>query len=45
MLNLGKPKDVASERMNVSREVLDAHYDRRNKAEQMDTRRRYLEDL
>ena len=45
MLNRGKPKDVASERMNVSREVLDTHYDRRNKAEQMETRRRYLEDL
>ncbi|AHG00740.1 hypothetical protein HALLA_05865 [Halostagnicola larsenii XH-48] len=45
MLNLGKPKDVAFKRMNVGCEVLEAHYDRRNKAEQMGTRCRYLEDL
>jgi site-specific recombinase XerD len=39
------PKDVASERMNVSTEVLDKHYDRRTKKEQREARQKYLDDL
>ena len=39
------PKDVASERMNVSTEVLDKHYDRRTKEEQREARQKYLDRL
>jgi len=43
--NAEVPKDVASERMNVSREVLDKHYDRRSKSEQREARRKYLDGI
>ncbi|SET84435.1 hypothetical protein SAMN04488694_11427 [Natrinema hispanicum] len=43
--NKDTPKDVISDRMDVSREVLDKHYNKQSKDEQMKTRRRLLEDL
>lgn len=45
MLNKETPKDVVSDRMGVSREILDKHYNKQSKDEQMDTRRKYLEGL
>ncbi|MFC7204705.1 tyrosine-type recombinase/integrase [Haloferax namakaokahaiae] len=45
MLNKETPKDVVSDRMDVSREVLDKHYNKQSKDEQMGTRRKYLEGL
>lgn len=44
-LNEETPKDVISDRMDVSREVLDKHYNKQSKDEQMDTRRKYIEGL
>ena len=38
-------KDVISDRMDVSREVLDKHYNKQSKDEQMETRRKYLNGL
>lgn len=39
------PIDVVSDRMNVSREVLDAHYDRRSEEVKVEQRRDYLEGV
>jgi integrase len=39
------PVDVVSDRMNVSREVLEAHYDRRDEEVKVEQRRAYLEDV
>lgn len=44
-LNEETPKDVISDRMDVSREVLDKHYNKQSKDEQMETRRKYLDGL
>jgi len=44
-LNAGVPKEVVSDRMNVSDEVLEKHYDERTAGERRGQRRSYLDDL
>ncbi|RJT06553.1 site-specific integrase [Halococcus sp. IIIV-5B] len=44
-LNRDWPKDKLSERANVSREVLDRHYDARTKEERRINRKQYLNNL
>jgi hypothetical protein len=39
------PVDVVSDRMNVSREVLEAHYDHRDEEVKVEQRRGYLEGV
>ena len=39
------PKDVVSDRANVTPSVLDEHYDRRNQRERMEQRRKYLSNI
>jgi len=39
------PVEVVSDRMNVSRDVLTAHYDRRTEEQKVEQRRGYLEEL
>ena len=36
--------EIVSDRMNVSKKVLDRHYDRRNKRERMEQRRKFLRE-
>lgn len=44
-LNEETPKDVISDRMDVSKEILDKHYNKQSKDEQMQTRKKHLEGL
>ena len=37
--------DVVGDRANVTREVLDEHYDRRSQREKMEQRRKFLDDI
>jgi len=41
----GTPEAVVSDRMNVARETLEQHYDKRTEREKMQTRREFLEDV
>jgi len=45
MLRQGTPEEVVGDRSNVSRDVLEQHYDRRTERERMELRRDLLEDL
>lgn len=44
-LNAEQPKDVTAERVNMSREVLDKHYDKRTEDEKMEQRRQHLKEI
>lgn len=39
------PKEIVSERMSVSTDVLDLHYDAHTKEEKRQNRERYLDDI
>jgi site-specific recombinase XerD len=39
------PVEIVSDRMNVSRKVLDEHYDRRSQEMKLEQRRRYLDNI
>jgi integrase len=44
-LNSDVPTDVVSDRANVSRDVLEEHYDRRSQREKMEQRREFLNNI
>ena len=45
MLRNGTPEEIVGDRSNVSRDVLEQHYDRRTERERMELRRDLLEDI
>ncbi|MHC3378220.1 hypothetical protein [Haloarcula sp. H-GB5] len=45
MLRQGTPEEVVGDQSNVSRDVLEQHYDRRTERERMELRRDLLEDI
>jgi hypothetical protein len=45
VMNAGQLKDVTADRVDMSREVMDKHYDKATKNEQMERREDYLVDV
>lgn len=44
-LNAGQPKDVTADRVNMTHEVMDKHYDKATKNERMERREDYLVNI
>lgn len=44
-LNAGQPKDVTADRVDMTREIMDKHYDKATKNEQIERREDYLVDI
>jgi len=44
-LSIDTPGEVVSDRMNVSKDVIDDHYDSRSEREKMELRRKYLDNI
>lgn len=44
-LSIDTPGEVVSDRMNVSKDVIDDHYDTRSEREKMELRRKYLNNI
>jgi hypothetical protein len=44
-LNSDVPENIVGDRANVSKDVLDQHYDQRTERERMEQRRGYLDDI
>ncbi|MGB9953416.1 hypothetical protein ACOZ4F_13590 [Haloarcula marismortui] len=44
-LNAGQPKEVTADRVDMTNEILEKHYDKATKNEQMERREDYLKDI
>jgi hypothetical protein len=44
-LNAGQPKEVTADRVDMTHEIMDKHYDKATKNEQMERREDYLKDV
>jgi hypothetical protein len=44
-LNTGQPKEVTPDRVDMTHEIMDKHYDKATKNEQMECREEFLRDV
>jgi len=44
-LNAGQPKEVTADRVDMTNDILEKHYDKATKNEQMERRENYLKDI
>jgi len=44
-LNAGQPKEVTADRVDMTHDITDKHYDKASKTEQMERREEYLKDI